>query len=267
MNRVRDRIALVTGAATGIGRSTALALAREGAAVCVTDVAAAGAEAVAAEARALGVRAIAARLDVTQESDWQSVLARIATELGPLDVLVNNAGVPGPPSLLETTLAQWRETLAVNLDGVFLGTKHGIEAMRALPDRPRTRTASIVNVCSVLGLVGFPSSSAYAASKGGVRSFTKTAAIEAAANGWQVRVNTVHPGFVETPMLTAGLPELARKSGTTPEAIRAAIEAMHPLGRLASPDEVANTIVYLASDESAFVTGTELVIDGGYTAR
>lgn len=267
MYRVRDRIALVTGAATGIGRATALALAREGAAVCVTDVATAGAEAVAAEARTLGVRVIAARLDVTQEADWQGVLARIAAELGPLDVLVNNAGVPGPPALLETTLAQWRETLAVNLDGVFLGTKYGIEAMRALPDRPRTRTASIVNVCSVLGLVGFPSSSAYAASKGGVRLFTKTAAIEAAANGWQVRVNSVHPGFVETPMLTAGLPELARKSGTTPEAIRAAIEAMHPLGRLASPDEVANAIVYLASDESAFVTGTEIVIDGGYTAR
>lgn len=267
MDRLRDRVALVTGAGTGIGRAAALALAREGAAVLVTDVTLERAAAVAQEARALGERALASRLDVTREADWQAAMQRVAAELGPLDVLVNNAGVPGPHALLDTTLAQWRETLAVNLDGVFLGTKFGIEAMRALPERPRTRTASIVNVCSVLGLVGFPSSAAYAASKGGVRLFTKTAAIECAANGWQVRVNSVHPGFVETPMLAAGLPELAKKSGTTPEALRAGLEAMHPLGRLATPEEIAHAIVYLASDESAFVTGAELVIDGGYTAR
>jgi NAD(P)-dependent dehydrogenase (short-subunit alcohol dehydrogenase family) len=194
--------------------------------------------------------------DVTSQSDWQAVLAAIDDVRGRLDVLVNNAGIVLDRALLETSLDEWRRVLAVNLDGVFLGTRFGIEAMA------RGGGGSIINLSSVYGLVGGVGLSAYSASKGGVRSLTKCAALECAKAKNGIRVNSVHPGYIETPMVTDAI---ARSP--SPEAARRFIERQHALERMGEAEDVALAILYLASDESRFVTGTELVVDGGMTAR
>jgi len=267
MNRTPDKIALITGAASGIGRAACLALAQEGAVIVATDIHRDGAEAVAAELRAAGGRALALRHDVADEAEWAAVMAATLREFGRLDVLVNNAGVGTTKPLIETSLADWRAVTRVNLDGVFLGTRDGVAAMRPLPERPRRSSGSIINISSMLGLVGFPEAAPYCASKGGVRLLTKSAALECAAQGWNVRVNSIHPGFIWTPMVQASVERAAAATGTDAAANQAAIAALHPLGRMGTAGEVAAAIVYLASDESAFVTGSELTIDGGYTAR
>jgi NAD(P)-dependent dehydrogenase (short-subunit alcohol dehydrogenase family) len=188
--------------------------------------------------------------DVTSEAAWTCAIEVTLEAHGRLDVLVNNAGVAFVRALTETTLEEWRALQAVNLDSVFLGTRHAVQAMRLHGDG-----GSIVNVSSASGLVGAPMSSAYCASKGGVRLFTKAVALECAAEG--IRVNSVHPGAVRTPIWA--------KVGLTPED-EAGMAGASPMGRMADPEEVADAIVYLASDASRFVTGSELVIDGGYTA-
>jgi NAD(P)-dependent dehydrogenase (short-subunit alcohol dehydrogenase family) len=266
MARVSDKIAFVTGAAAGIGRATCLALAREGAHIVATDIDLAGAETVASEVRALGRRAIAIRHDAGVEAEWRAAVARTLQEFGTLDILVNNAGVGPSKPLLETTLADWHAVTRINLDGVFLGIRLGVEAMRATPERPRKEAGSIINLSSILGLVGMAETAAYSASKGGVRLLTKSTALECAEKGYQVRVNSVHPGFTWTPMVQAAVKRMA-----TPEAdesaIRQALTSLHPLGRMGEAEDIAAAIVFLASNESAFVTGAELVVDGGYTAR
>jgi len=267
MNRLQGKVAFVTGGASGIGRAAAIALAQEGANVVVTDVDFAGAESVADALRTHGVRALGLRHDAGDEADWQAAISATIQRFGQLDVLVNNAGIGTTKSLLETSLADWRAVMRVNLDGVFLGTRIGIEAMRPLPARPRQGSGSIVNVSSVLGLVGMAEAAPYGASKGGVRSLTKAAALECAAKSWNVRINSIHPGFIATPMVEASLQRFAKESGTDVDVQRAGIAGLHPLGRLGTAEEVAAAIVFLGSDESAFVTGSELVIDGGYTAR
>jgi len=264
MNRLQGKVALVTGGASGIGLAAAVALAQEGASVVVTDVDLAGAE---SAAGALGGRALGLRHDAGDERDWQQAISATLQEFGHLDVLVNNAGIGTTKSLLETSLADWRAVMRVNLDGVFLGTRFGIEAMRPLPSRPRQSSGSIINVSSVLGLVGMAEAAPYGASKGGVRSLTKAAALECAAKSWQVRVNSIHPGFIATPMVETSLQRFAKEFGTDVEVQRKGIADLHPLGRLGSAEEVAAAIVFLGSDEAAFVTGSELVVDGGYTAR
>lgn len=258
---------MVTGAASGIGRAASLWLAREGALVAVTDVDYGGAEAVAAEIRDACGRALAIRHDAGEEADWGAAIESTTREFGQLDVLVNNAGIGGTKSLLETSLADWRAVMRVNLDGVFLGTRFGVEAMRSLPTRPRRGFGSIINISSVLGQVGMAEAAPYSASKAGVRLLTKSVALECAAKGWEVRVNSIHPGFIWTPMVQKSVNRTAERMGSDAEAQRHALSVLHPLGRLGTAEEVAAAIGYLASDESAFVTGAELTIDGGYTAR
>jgi NAD(P)-dependent dehydrogenase (short-subunit alcohol dehydrogenase family) len=260
MSRLKDKVAIVTGAASGIGRATALLFGREGARVVATDIASSG-ETVVQEIRAAGGLGTFIVHDVTDESTWLKVLTRTLDTYGRLDVLVNNAGIAISRTVAEMTLAEWREQMAVNLDSVFLGTKHAVRAMRQ-----SGRGGSIVNVSSVSGLVGSPSTSAYAASKGGVRMLSKAVAVECAPDG--IRVNTVFPGGVRTPIWENAdwWDGFVRQVGSEEEAWKK-LEAAAPLGRMGQPDEIAEAILYLASDASRYVTGSELVIDGGYTAR
>jgi len=260
MSRLKDKVALVTGAASGIGRATALLFGREGARVMVTDISSTG-EAVAQEIRAAGGVASFLVHDVRDEPTWMAAITRTLETYGRLDVLVNNAGIAMSRLVTEMTLAEWREQLAVNLDSVFLGTKYAVRAMRQ-----GGRGGSIVNVSSVSGLVGSPSTAAYAASKGGVRSLSKAVAVECAPDG--IRVNGVFPGGVRTPIWENAdwWDGFVEQVGSEKEAWKK-LEAASPLGRMAEPEEIAEAILYLASDAARFVTGTELVIDGGYTAR
>jgi 3alpha(or 20beta)-hydroxysteroid dehydrogenase len=251
--RLAGKVALVTGAASGIGAATSRLFAREGAAVVVADIQAEAGETVAAEIGAAGGQAAFQRLDVSRESDWAEAVGLVLARHGRLDVLVNNAGRAGPPArpLVEKTEeADWNLVMAVNATGVLLGMKHAIPAMR------RNGGGSIVNVVSIYAIVGSASGTSYHASKGAARALTRSAAIQYAKEG--IRVNGVFPGYVETAM--------TREHHARP-GVREGRIAETPLGRLAQPEEIAPGILYLASDESSFVTGTELVIDGGMTAR
>ncbi len=252
--RVAGKVAIVTGAAQGLGQRIAEVLAREGATVLATDVQDDAGEQVVAGIRSDGGTARYLHLDVTSESDWENGIRTAVDELGGLHVLVNNAGIGVQKDVLETSLEEWRYLMAVNLDGVFLGTKLAIPAMAA------SGGGSIVNMSSVAGFSGHPELAAYCASKGGVRIFSKSVAVFCARAGFKVRVNSVHPAFVRTPLLQ---PYLDAHPNVTEEDIAAA----HPLGTLGDPDDVAYGVLYLASDESKWVTGTELVIDGGMLAE
>lgn len=251
--RLAGKIAIVTGAGSGLGAATARRLAAAGAAVMLTDREPAG-ETVALAIAATGATASFARHDVTIEADWAAVVAATLAAFGRIDILVNNAGIAVGSPLLEETLEGWRQTMAVNLDGVFLG-------MRAVgPAMVAQASGSIINLSSILGKVGSPGVAAYCASKGGVLMLTKAAAIEWAPLG--IRVNSIHPGYFETPMVTNAI--AASDDGN---AMRTQIIAAHPLGRLGHPSEIADAVLFLASDESSFMTGAELVVDGGYTAQ
>jgi NAD(P)-dependent dehydrogenase (short-subunit alcohol dehydrogenase family) len=256
---MKGKVALVTGGASGIGAATAALLADEGAKVVVTDVDASG-ERVAAHARQRGGEALFMRQDVAEEDAWRAAVARTIDVFGQLDVLVNNAGISDARPLTEMTLDEWHRVLAVNLDGVFLGLKHGILAMR------RSGGGSIVNVSSVAGLVGTPGAAAYSASKGGVRSLTKTAALECAKD--KIRVNSIHPGGVKTPLWQRSewWGGFVQQTGGV-EAAWKTLGGAAPLGRMADAEEIARAIAWLASDEASYVTGAELAADGGYTAQ
>lgn len=256
MNRVAGKVALVTGGAMGIGRACAELLAAEGAAVAVTDRAAESGKAVADAIVAAGGRAIFLEHDVRGESDWERVIAETVATFQRLDILVNNAGVGWRGDVEHTTLESWRDLLAVNLDGVFLGMKHAIPPLRAAGG------GSIINMSSIEGLVGDPTLAAYNASKGGVRLLTKSAALYCAKAGTRIRVNSVCPGYIWTPMVQG-----AAEASGQPEEARRMLESLHPVGHLGEPMDIAWGVLYLAADESKFVTGTELVIDGGYTAQ
>ena len=252
MGRVQDKVALVTGGASGIGLATAELLAAEGARVVIGDVDRAAVERAAA---AIGPRAIVHQLDVTREDDWIAVTDRVTADVGRLDILVNNAGVVLMKSIEETTLEEWRSLMAVNLDGVFLGCKHAVRVMK------ERGGGAIVNMSSVAGMIGHVSLAAYCASKGGVRLLTKSVALHCARLGYNIRCNSVHPSFADTPMLDSMI-----AIGRDPAKMRESLTAAAPLGRLAEPNEIAGMILFLASDESAFTTGAEFVIDGGMTA-
>jgi 3(or 17)beta-hydroxysteroid dehydrogenase len=250
MDRVAGKVVLVTGAGSGIGRATAKLLAAEGATVIVTDInRAGGLETV----QQIGGKARFEEQDTSREADWKRIIDDILAREGRLDGLVNNAGVLGPyPATFETeTLEQWRRTLAVNVEGVFLGCKHGVPAIR------QSGGGSIVNLSSLAAFLGTPNLSAYGASKGAVRQFTKTVAIDCARKGYKVRCNSVHPGVILTPMGEGIL-----SSETARERTRKSI----PIGDFGAPEDIAYGILYLISDESRFVTGAELVIDGGMNA-
>ncbi len=257
MERLTGRTALISGAASGIGRATAARLAAEGAAVMVTDLNDEGGEAVVAELIDGGGRACYAHLDVVSESEWHDAVSRAASEFGGIDILVNNAGVGGGPDPLESTsLASWDRTIAILQTGVFLGMKWAAPELRKSPH------ASIVNISSIFGASGgFGSSSAYHAAKGAVRILTKTAALHWAQQG--IRVNSIHPGFIDTPLLR---PRIADSPEEGNDMLRVILDST-PMGRLGLPEEIAAGVAYLASDDASFVTGSELYIDGGYMAR
>ena len=254
MDRVKGKVAIVTGAASGIGRATASLLAKEGAKVVIADIDGVNGRKVAEEIRREGGEALFVKHDVTTESDWSEVIEKTLAEFGKLDILVNNAGVLFLEKIEDTSLEEWRWLMSVNLDGVFLGTKYAIRAMKG------SGGGSIINLSSVAGIIGTnDDTSAYHASKGAVRLFTKAAALECSKAGYNynIRVNSVHPGVIKTKM-TEGMFE--------DEAIMKKQMQRHIIGYLGEPNDVAYGILYLASDESKFVTGAELVIDGGWTA-
>jgi cyclopentanol dehydrogenase len=249
--RLPGKVALISGGARGMGAAEARLFAREGAQVVVGDILEAEGKAVEADIAAKGGQAAFVRLDVTREADWREAVALAERRFGKLNVLVNNAGIGGAGRIEDTTLDAWEGVMSVNATGVFLGTKAVIAAMR------RAGGGSIVNISSQLGLVGMDDSSPqYTASKGAVRLLTKTTALQYAREG--IRANSVHPGPIVTPM--------TERRRADPETHRRMLSRI-PLGRYGEPEEVAYAVLYLASDESAFVTGSELVIDGGWTAQ
>ena len=240
MTRLKDKIVLITGAAGSLGKAVAVAVDAAGGVAVTSDLAGRGA---------------AHALDVTSEQDWLRVIAEIGRTHDRLDGLVNAAGLAALGNIEETDLATWRQILAVNLDGTFLGCKHGLALLKR-------RGGAIVNVSSVAGLVGGHNFAAYNASKGGVRLLSKSVALHGARLDPKVRCNSVHPAFLEGPMVDNILQQTQY-----PDAARARVTRDIPLGRLGTPEEVADLCVYLLSDESRFVTGAEFVIDGGLTAR
>jgi NAD(P)-dependent dehydrogenase (short-subunit alcohol dehydrogenase family) len=250
MKRLEGRVALVTGAASGIGAATAHRLAAEGAAVMLTDIQDEAGELVAKDVVDHGGRASYLHHDVSSQEEWQSAVARTLETYGRLDILVNNAGMGDLAAIEDTTLEDWQHTLGIDQTGVFLGMKTAADALKA------SGHGSVVNISSIFGTSGgFGTSPAYHAAKGAVRTLTKNVALHWAPDG--VRVNSIHPGFIDTPILD-------QAKGTEFEQ---AMIAMTPLARLGRPEEIAAGVAYLASDDAAFVTGLELYIDGGYMAR
>ena len=268
MDRVKGKIALVTGAASGIGRACAQLLAREGAAVVATDVQDdAGRECVAAIKKA-GGDAVYLHHDVASEEAWITVVADVKQRFGRLDVLVNNAGIAIAGLVTEMSLADWRRQESINLDGVFLGVKHALPLMR------ESGGGSIVNISSLAGLKGAAGLAGYCATKGGVRLFTKAVAMECAAAKDNVRANSVHPGIIETAIwnsIASGMPGPASGLTARPGANMPDLDALSsvavPTGVKGLPADIAAGVLYLASDDSRYVTGTELVIDGGMSTR
>lgn len=256
MSELAGRIALVTGASGGIGAATTRALAAAGAKVAVTDL-------TAPEALAAEIGGIARSHDVTSEDDWAAVTDWLHAEAGGLDILVNNAGLFLMKPLLETSLAEWQRLHAVNVEGVFLGTR---AAVPLLAERAAKWPggASIINLSSMAGLVGSAGTACYNASKGAVRLFTKGCALEFAPA--RIRVNSVHPGIIETNMGAEVVHGISTLSGAGENEARATAAAVHPLGHMGQPQNIADAIVFLASDKAAFMTGSEMVVDGGVTA-
>lgn len=240
----------------GIGRSAALLMAQEGAAVAVADREESAGCGVVREIEAKGGTALFAPLDVTDEAQVRSVIDRTAKKFGHLDILVNNAGIAGVNKPTDqVTAEEWDLVMAVNVKGVFLCTKYAIPHMRAAGG------GSIINMSSIYGIVGAADLPPYHASKGAVRLMTKTDALLYAAD--RIRVNSIHPGYIWTPLVE----RLAKEDADGEEAFRDKLGGLHPLGHIGEPDDIGWAVVYLASDESKFITGAELVIDGGYTAR
>jgi len=264
--RVDGKVALVTGAGRGIGASSSRVLARAGAKVLVTDIDMDVADDVAADIRSGGGEAVARRLDVADEDQWIAVLKEAVELYGGIDIVVNNAGVESMSLVEDTPLPEWRKVMAVNSDGVFLGVKNAIRAMR--PGGISGRGGSIINMASICAMVALKGAGSYSAAKAAITNLTKLAAVECGQNGYGIRVNSIHPGVVLTELVKAGMEESARNGlFESPAAAQALYESMHPIGRLGEPEDIAHAVLYLASDASSFVTGAELVVDGGYIAQ
>lgn len=251
MMRLENKVAIITGGGTGIGKETALQFAKQGAKVVITDINKEAAINTAQEIQAMGAEAIFVQHNVSSEEDWKMVVSETISHFKKIDVLFNNAGIYIIKPLTAIEVDEWNRLMSINVTGVFLGMKHVIPVM------VEQKSGSIINASSIAGLFGAPGHALYGASKGAVRIMTKDAAIEYAGKG--VRVNSIHPGFIETAMTDYASEATGR---TTAE-----LNAAYPLGRMGTTEEVAHTVVFLASDESSFTTGTEFVIDGGATAR
>ena len=253
MGRLEGKTALVTGAASGIGLQTSIRLAEEGARVMMTDI---NLEEGRQQAEKIGANATFLKHDITEEEEWIPVLDETVKRFDRLDILVNSAGMVLIADVEQITLEDWRKVHAVNLDGTFLGCKHGVRVMKEFG------AGSIINLSSVSGMIGGFNLAAYNSSKGAVRMLTKSVALHCARAGYGIRCNSIHPTFIETPMLESMI-----RDSPDPEKARQTLVRQVPLRRIGKPDDVANMIVYLASDESTFVTGTEMVIDGGVIAQ
>lgn len=251
MGRVSGKVALISGGASGLGRAAAQILAEHGARVVITDVQVDAGTRVAVD---IGRDVLFLRQDVSKEEDWQRVMSQIIEEYGQLDVLVNNAALLHMASIEDTSLEDWHRIHAVNSDGVFLGCKYAVETMKGT-----TQGGSIINISSGAGLRPISLVPAYGASKSVVWSLTRTTALHCAESGYPIRCNSIHPGVIRTPMMENTVPE-----GEDIDAVMAMHAEVHPMKRLVTVEDVALSILYLASDESAIVTGVALPVDGGY---
>lgn len=266
MARLKGRIALVSGALRGIGRAIAECLASDGATVIVTDLDASDSAAV-TEALSQMPGSAYIRLDATQESEWQAARDEVGKRFGRLDILVNNVGADLTGKVQDLELPAWRRLMALNLDSVFLGTKI-FQPLLARTGETTPYGSNIINISSIMGIVGMGDVSAYNASKGAVRLFTKSNALEFADNGVPIRVNSVHPGFVDTPLLRKGMQNWAEQDGTlTAQDLIDGMAQTTPIKRLAQPVEIGKVVAFLASDDASYMTGSEVVVDGGWTAR
>ncbi len=259
MVRVENKTAIVTGGGSGLGAASSELLAREGAAIVVTDVNAEAAEQTANVIRQRGGKAVSLAHDVTDQSRWEEVIEATTSEFGDLDILVNNAGVSGTGGgpMEDVAFEDWKVVMDINLDAVFIGCQEAIKAMKD------SGGGSIVNISSIMGIVG-GAGAAYNASKGGVRLLTKSVAVYCGENGYNIRCNSVHPGFIWTPMVRDIVNFV--DDVETEDELREMLTLRHPIGRLGVAEDIANGVLFLSSDESSFMTGSELVIDGGYTA-
>lgn len=258
MGRLDGKVAIITGASLGIGEGTALLFAKEGAAVVIADIDEENGSRVVSEIEKNGGQASFIELDVRKEEDWERVTAATIEKYGKLNIVVNNAGVSLGHTIEQTTLEEWNWIMDINSTGVFLGTKHGILAMKNNGEK-----CSIINRSSIDGQIGESDLAAYCASKGSVRLLTKAAALHCGEQGYSIRVNSVHPGYVYSALSK----KEAADSGLTEEQYFEKVGKLHPIGRIAYPIDIAYADLYLASDESDFVTGSELTIDGGWTAQ
>ncbi|MBL8673880.1 MAG: glucose 1-dehydrogenase [Rhodospirillales bacterium] len=267
MNRLDGKIAFLSGAARGIGGETAKLMAQAGARIAIGDILDERGRATAREIEAAGGEAIYVHLDVTSEAEWSAAIDATVKRFGGLDILVNNAGMFLGKDTEEATLAEWHKLCGVNLTGVFLGSK---TALPALKERAKSSPhgSAIVNLASIAGLVGSQLDPLYSMTKGGVTLFTKSTALEYARKGYRVRVNSIHPGVIETDMGAQTFVARARYVGSNDvDAARSTALANHPIGRLGTATDIAKGILFLASDDSAFMTGAGLVVDGGATAQ
>ncbi len=256
MNRVEGKVVVMTGGALGIGQAASVLLAKEGAKVAVTDIKDNEGQQVVDQIQQAGGTAKYWHLDTSDEDRVRQVFEEVSNEYGPMNVLVNNAGISGTNKPThEISRDEWRKLMSINVDGVFFCVKYAIPHMR------NAGGGSIINLSSIYGLVGAADLPAYHASKGAVRLMTKNDALLYAKD--KIRINSVHPAFIWTPLVE----ELAKESPEGVDAFRKQLDSRHPIGHIGEPDDVAYGILYLASDESKFVTGSELVIDGGYTAQ
>lgn len=264
MASLEGRTALVTGGAGGIGSAVCRRLSADGAFVVVADLNRDRAGQVASEIAATGCSAVGVALDITDRTQWQAAIAAAVRGTGGLDILVNNAGGASMRSLENLSIDDWKRDIDVNLNGAFLGIKEALDVMKESARRTPSGGA-IVNIASVSALIGSPGMPAYSAGKGGMRLFTKAVAVDFARRGYGIRVNSIYPGLIDTP-LTKSLFESRTTEAEDADAARARILERYPIGRIGRPEEIAGAVSFLVSDDSSYMVGAELVVDGGLTA-
>ena len=267
MNRLDGKIALISGAARGIGAETARQMAKAGAKIVIGDILEDRARETVKEINASGGSATFTSLDVTSEASWRAALGVAKTQHGGLDILVNNAGMFLGKDFMDASMEEWSRLVAINMTGVFLGTRVCAPELAERGKASRHGSA-IVNLASVAGIVGSQLDPLYSMTKGGVTLFTKSTALAFGRRGWRIRVNSIHPGVIETDMGAQTFVTRARNQGTNDvEGARQLSRTMHPIGRLGVPEDIALGIVFLASDDAGFMTGSGMVVDGGLTAQ